>query len=64
MSGLKQMVDQLADPEAGTTPGGLKSGMVILAKALIRANQIMLEVTAAEVEPPSSIFPFSNLYGK
>ena len=64
IQGLRQMVDQLADPEAGATPGGLKSGMVILARALLRTNQIMLDVTAAEVEAPSPIFPFTTLYGK
>ena len=64
MSGLKRMVEQLGDPETGTTPGGLKSGMVILARALLRTNQIALEITAAEVEPPSPIWPFTTLYGK
>jgi hypothetical protein len=64
MSGLKQTVEQLGDPETGTTPGGLKSGMLILAKALIRTNQIVLEITAAEVEAPSPIWPFTTLYGK
>ena len=64
INGLQGKVDQLADPEAGTTPGGLKSGMLILARALLRTNKVILEVTAAEAEPPSPVFPFANLYGK
>lgn len=64
IAGLQKTVSQLADPEAGTTPGGLKSGIVILARSLVRLNQIVLEVTVAETERPSPIFPFTNLYGK
>ena len=64
MAGLRQMVDQMADPEVGATLGGLKSGLLILARSLIRTNQIVLEATAAVVEPPSPVFPFYTLYGK
>lgn len=64
ISGLQGMVSQLSNPEAGITPGGLKSGMVILARSLVRLNQIVLEVTAAEAEPPPPVFPFGNLFGK
>ena len=64
MAGLRQMVDQMAGPETGTTIGGLKSGLTILARSMIRTNQIVLEMTATVVEPPSPIFPFSTLYGK
>ena len=64
ITGLQQMIGQLADPETGTTPGGLKSALLILARSLVRTNQVVLEVTAAEVEQPSAIFPFGTLYGK
>ena len=62
ISGLNKMAEQLADPEAGLTPGGLKSGLLILARALIRANRIALEITRAEVEPPSPRNPFDHLF--
>ncbi|MCL2001741.1 MAG: hypothetical protein FWG74_09920 [Planctomycetes bacterium] len=64
IKGLRQTLEQLAEPETGATMAGLKSGLAILARSLIRVNQVALEITASEVEPPSPIFPFTNLYGK
>ena len=51
ISGLRKMIEQLADPETGATIGGLKSGLSILARSMLRTNQLILEITQAEVEP-------------
>ena len=53
-TGLRSVVDQLAEPETGATMAGLKSAFVILAKSLIRTNQIMLDIVRAEMQPPAA----------
>jgi hypothetical protein len=60
IKGLEKALEQLAQPDTATTPGGLKSGIVILARSLLRTNQIALDITRAEVEPPSP----HNLFGR
>ena len=60
IAGLQQAVEQLSQPDTATTPGGLKSGLTILARSLLRTNQVLLDVTRAEVEPPSP----NNLFGR
>jgi len=62
--GLQRTLDQLADPDIATTMAGLKSGLTITIRSILRTNQVIYDVVKAEVEPPSPIFPFTNLYGK
>jgi len=69
-AGLQKMVEQLADPEAASTTGGLKSGLSILARSMLRTNQLILEITQAEVEPPAgrhsndAFAAFSDIFRK
>jgi len=63
IAGLKKVVEQLSQPDTGTTMAGLKSGLMIVARSLVRTNQVIHDVVKAEAEPPSPIFPFTNLYG-
>ena len=60
VAGLQKMDAQLADPETGTTPGGLKSGLVILTRALLRTNQAMLDLTRALEAAPPPANPFEQ----
>ena len=55
INGLQGMIDQLDDPEAASTIGGLKSGILILARSILRTNRILLDVTRAEAEPPEGL---------
>jgi hypothetical protein len=62
--GLKTTIEQLSLADTATTMAGLKSGLTITLRSLLRANQVLHDVVKAEAEPPSPIFPFSDLYGK
>lgn len=63
ISGLQQLVDQLEKPETAATLAGLKSGLAILARSLLRTNRIAYDVVRAEVERPTRN-PFEALFGR
>ena len=50
--GLKKVIEQLTQPDTGTTMAGLKSGLTIVSRALLRTNQIVHDIIRTEVEPP------------
>ena len=60
--GLQKMIEQLSAPDVAATMGGLKSGLTILCRSLVRTNQVLYDVVRAEVEPPASRNPFSRLF--
>ncbi len=62
ISGLQQLADQLDRPGTASTPAGLKSGIGILARSLLRTNRIVHDLTRAEVEPPTARNPFASLF--
>ena len=62
IEGLKKTMDQLSQPDTGTTIEGLKSGLMILARSLLRTNQVLHDVVKAEVEPPAAHNPFASLF--
>ena len=63
ISGLQQLADQLDKPETATTLAGLKSGLAILARSLLRTNRIAYDIMRAEVDAPSRN-PFEGLFGR
>ena len=62
IDGISQMLKQLDQPDAAATMAGLKSGMGILARALLRSNQILFDLTRTTVTPPSTGNPFDRLF--
>jgi len=64
IAGLKKVLDQLGDPDTAATMAGLKSGLTITLRSLLRTNQALHDIVRVSVTPPSLIFPFANLYGK
>jgi len=62
IAGLGRMIDQLSQPDSGSTLAGLKSGLAILARAQQRTNQILHDVVRASVTPPSAGNPFDRLF--
>jgi len=62
--GLQKTIAQLADPDTATTMAGLKSGLMIVTRSLVRTNQVLHDVVGAATTPPPPIFPFTSLYGK
>ncbi len=64
ISGLQQLVDQLDRPGTASTLAGLKSGLGILARSLLRTNRIVHDLTRAAVEPPPMRNPFDGMFGR
>jgi len=62
ISGLKKMLEQLSQPDTGTTMAGLKSGLTILARSILRTNQVLHDVVRAAVTSPSPGNPFERLF--
>jgi hypothetical protein len=65
-AGLRQLLEQLERPEVGATPAGMKSALSIVARSLLRVSQAAIDITRAEVEPPSGnpFDQFSRMFGK
>lgn len=61
ITGLQVLVDQLAQPATASTPAGLKSGLVILARSLLRTNRVVYDIVHAEVERPTRN-PFESFF--
>ncbi len=64
ISGLQQLADQLDRAETASTLAGLKSGLGILARSLLRTTRIVHDLTRAAVEPPTARNPFDRLFGR
>ena len=53
LAGLQRILDQLSQPETGSTMAGLKSALTILARSLLRTSKIAFDIVSAEAEPPA-----------
>ena len=62
MVGLQTTVDQLSHPDTGTTIAGLKSGLTITLRSVLRTNRIIHDVIRASVTPPSAGNPLDRLF--
>jgi len=62
IAGLKKVLDQLDDPDTATTLAGLKSGLTIAIRSLVRTNQALHDVVRTSVTPPSAGNPFDRMF--